>query len=155
MDYEFSLLRRSRTNFLALMDSVSPEQAATVPAGFNNNILWNAGHVVATQKILCYKLSGLPLGMPDDFIEKLRKGTSPKDWGQSPPDAALIRESLLSSVDQLRDDYKAGRFQNFTPYETSFGIKLETIEEAIRFNNVHESLHLGYAIALKRAVLAK
>jgi hypothetical protein len=154
MDYEFSMLEQTRKNMLRLLDSVSPEQAAAIPAGFNNNILWNAGHVVATQRILCYKLSGLTLDMPEDFTEQLRKGSSPRDWVEGAPDAGFIREQLLASVEALRDDYKAGRFESFTPYETSYGVNLASVEDAIRFNNLHEALHLGYAMALKRALSA-
>ena len=41
---------------------------------------------------------------------------------------------------------------DYTAYSTSFGIDLKNIQDAIIFNNMHESLHFGYAMAQKRAL---
>ncbi|MFT7612776.1 MAG: hypothetical protein ACI9J3_001742, partial [Parvicellaceae bacterium] len=40
----------------------------------------------------------------------------------------------------------------FTEYTTSYNITLKTVEEAIAFSNMHEALHLGYAMAIKKAL---
>ncbi len=37
---------------------------------------------------------------------------------------------------------------------TSAGIRLESVEDAIAFNNFHEGIHLGYVMALKKALAA-
>jgi predicted ribosome quality control (RQC) complex YloA/Tae2 family protein len=56
-------------------------------------------------------------------------------------------------VDELIEDYYGKRFgKAFQPYETSYGLKLNTIEEAIRFNNVHEAMHLGYMMSQRRSL---
>ncbi|MFQ3214610.1 MAG: hypothetical protein ACI9C9_002150, partial [Marivirga sp.] len=53
---------------------------------------------------------------------------------------------------QLNEDFSNKIFQDFTVYETSFGYTINSIEEAILFNNVHEGMHLGYVMAQKRAL---
>ncbi|RMG65283.1 MAG: hypothetical protein D6722_16080 [Bacteroidetes bacterium] len=52
----------------------------------------------------------------------------------------------------MRADYEAGRFTAYRRYETSYGVVLASIEDAIRFGNVHEGLHLGYMMVQRRAV---
>jgi len=39
-------------------------------------------------------------------------------------------------------------FTNYSDYETSFGLNLTSIEEAISFNNIHEGIHFGYLLAM-------
>ena len=55
----------------------------------------------------------------------------------------------------LMKDYDADFFDDYTPYTTSFGLDLKNIQDAIIFNNMHESLHYGYALALKRAIIGE
>jgi hypothetical protein len=60
--------------FSILIQGYTLEQLK-VPEGFNNNIIWNIAHVIVTQQILVYKLSGLPMIVTDEMVEKYRKGT--------------------------------------------------------------------------------
>ena len=114
-----------------------------IPDGFNNNLLWNFGHCVVTQQLLCYKLSGLEMQIETDLIEQLCKATSPKDW-TTPPDIQVLRELAISLPEKLAFDYADGRFKEFKPYETSAGVTLSCVEDAIEFNNFHEGIHVGY-----------
>ncbi len=52
-------------------------------------------------------------------------------------------------------DYDSDFFSDYTPYTTSFGMDLKSIQDAIIFNNMHESLHYGYIMAQKRAILGE
>ncbi len=151
MESEFALLRQTRKNCLMFTDDLSPQQLEAIPATHNNNILWNLGHILVSQQMLCYKLAGLPMNVPDEMVEPLRKASSPKDW-TSPPDINWIKDKFQSLVEQTEADYGAGKFSGYEPYPTSYGIELKSIEDAIRFNNLHEALHLGYIMALKRLV---
>lgn len=55
------------------------EQLNTIPAGFKNNIIWNIGHVVVTQQLLAYKLSGLAMKVSDDMVAKYQKDQRHKE----------------------------------------------------------------------------
>ncbi len=121
------------------------------PTGFRNNILWNVGHVVVTQQLLHYKLSGLPMMVDDATVEMFQKGSSPERWEEL-PDLARIKEQLTAFPEMLAEDYESGRFEKFRPYVTSAGIPLKSVDEAIKFNNFHEGIHLGYAMAMLRAL---
>lgn len=151
MDFSFELnaLRQTRANLLKLVEGLTTEQLNHIPSRFNNNLAWHLGHVVVTQQLLCYKLSGLELAIDPVWIDMFRKGTSPHT-----PYAGSLHKALkaaaLVSVDVFERDLEAGMFQKFSRYPTSFGVTLNSIEDAILFNNVHEGVHYGYVLAMRK-----
>ena len=64
------LLKTTRTNFLNLLNEFSLEQINQIPQGFSNNLIWNFGHLVVTQQLLCYKLSGNEMYISDEIVNK-------------------------------------------------------------------------------------
>lgn len=153
MKEAFEILKITRRNQLAAIKDLTLEQLNIIPQGFNNNLMWNLGHVIVTQQLLCYKLSGNALNLDEDFVQKFAKGTLPSPNFEH-SDLEKIKKYAKSLPDLLESDYNAGLFKKFDNYPTSYGYELNSIEDAITFNNVHEGLHLGYLMALKRAVLS-
>lgn len=151
MDKQFDILSITRKNILSLIDKLSEEQLIVIPEKFNNNILWNVGHILNSQQKLCYGLTGNPLYIPESYATLFGKGTSPKDWQNTPP-IKEIKRSLIETSEQLKEDYNKGIFKSFNEYKTSFGYELRSIEDVICFNNVHEGLHLGVMMALRKLV---
>lgn len=150
--YDIGALRQIRENMLTLLSDLSTEQLNTVPPGFRNTLAWNLGHVIVTQQLLCYERAGLPLLIRDEWAPRFRKGTFPGEQMQE-EERALFRRVLLEVVSHLEEDYFGRRFLRYNAYTTSMGIALNSIEEAIRYNNIHETLHLGYMMAMKRVLL--
>ena len=149
MFYQFQILQTTRNNVFQLMNSLSPQQLNHIPEGFSNNLLWNAGHILATQQLLLYGLSGQDMLLPGSFIDSFRKGTRPEGTYEA-KDIDFLKEKLLPTVQQAALDYERGLFQEFKTYSTSYGMELTNIREAIQFNNVHEGLHFGYMMALRK-----
>ncbi|MCB0643278.1 MAG: DinB family protein [Phaeodactylibacter sp.] len=150
LDYQFTILRTTRRNLLDLIDNYSLDQLNVIPDGFRNNLLWNAGHVLATQQLLTYGLTSQEFGIPQHFIDQFRKGTAPSAPYTSET-LSFIKESLIQTVEVLESDYKNGIFEGeFQAYPTSYGVVLHDVVAAICFNNVHEGLHLGYCMALRK-----
>src|SRR5690606_1003009 len=118
-----------------------------IPAGFRNHVFWNCAHALVTQQLMTYYLSGNEMLVDNDWVLRFKKG-SVGDQNVTEQDVRLLIKLLQTSQVKLKKDYFAANLSYFRPYETSFGIHLETIEDAIRFNNLHESLHLGYTMAL-------
>lgn len=139
----FRLHKTTRNALLTYLENLSPEQLGRIPNGFSNHIFWNIAHCVVTQQILCYKLSGLPLLVPNEIFEKYRKGSIPVSEIISQEEISQVRELLISTQKRLETDYVKSLFKNFTPYPTSYGFDLQTIDDAIAFNNTHEGMHLG------------
>ena len=151
MKYHFETLNITRNNIINAIEGLSLEDLNTVPKGFNNNVIWNVGHVVATQQLLCYKFSGLKMSLDSDFITKYMKGSvADNDISQEEVDYILKQLKVLPA--KLENDYTNGVFENYNIYTTSYNITLISIAEAIQFNNVHEGMHLGTMIALTKLI---
>ena len=151
MDWTFDVLLKNRTILKSFIESFSLEELNKIPQGFNNNIIWNIAHLIASQQVLVYKLSGLPTLISDDMIEMFRKGSKPqRDLTQKEVDE--IKGLLFSTVEKTKEDYKIGVFKSYQTYTTSTNSTLTNVEDALGFNNFHEGIHLGYILALKKSL---
>ena len=151
MEYQLNLLKATRQNALNLTQNLSTEQLNLIPTGFNNNLIWNLGHMVVTQQLLCYRLAGQRGHVSEDWIARFRKGSRPEEV-VTEAEIQAIREALQTTSDQFVEDYKAGIFETYNAYTTSYNVTLNTVEEAFIFNNLHEALHYGTMLALKKLV---
>ena len=118
-----AILRQARTNLIMLGDSLSEEQLLQIPAGCNNNILWNLAHLPVTTCLLTRGLAQLELGLDPQFVAENRKGTSPADWS-TPPAWSMVRGLLSQTVDWVSEDFAQQRHGDFQVYPTSFGFEL-------------------------------
>jgi len=125
MKQAFDILKATRQNYLKAIDGLSLEALNTIPKGFNNNIIWNVTHVIVTSK--------------------------PKRPATQAEVAQSI-EWLKDSVDWIKEDYEHKIFKDYSVYPTSYGFTLNSIEDAISFNNVHEAMHLGWIGAIKKSL---
>ena len=151
MTTQFKVLKKSRELVSKRIENLSLEQLHKIPEGFSNNIIWNVAHLVVTQQLLHYKLSGLPCLVPDELIETYRKGTTPSKTVNE-EELAEIKELLVGLPETLEEDYAAGIFKDYKEYPTSTGFVLTDIDNAIAFNNMHDGLHLGVIMALSKLV---
>lgn len=151
MDQHFDFLIQSRQNTLELIKGLKTPQLNMIPEGFNNHLAWNLGHILVTQQLLMYGLSGLDTNLDVDIVSAFRKGSKANTCSHKL--IIKICDQYLSSAQLAREDYHKGLFKKFSSYPTSYGVTLNTIEDAIMFNNVHENIHLGYMMAQKRLVI--
>ena len=150
-DKSIDTIQATRKLFLTLLDSLSIDELNIVPEGFNNNIIWNFGHVIVSQQILCYKLAGLPLKIEDTFVSKYSKGTKPETFIND-TELIFLKQQAVSLIEELVVDLEKGVFTSYNNYTTSFNVELNSVKDAVKFIAMHEGLHLGYAMALKRIV---
>lgn len=151
MNKSIETIRAARKNFFQMTEGLSINDLNKIPAGFNNNIIWNLGHILVSQQTLCYKLSNLPLKIDGSYVGKYSKGTKPESFLDE-NEFSFLKEQAVYLIDELVNDLKTGTFKSFNSYLTSFGVELKTIEDSIRFISMHDGLHLGYAMALKKAI---
>ncbi|MEN9909348.1 MAG: hypothetical protein RLZZ540_2497 [Bacteroidota bacterium] len=134
-----------------LIQGFTLEQLNKVPAGFNNNLIWNVAHIVVTQQLLVYKLAGLPVMVSEEMIEKYKKGTKTEHVAsQEEVDEILLL--LHKTIAQTEIDIENNLFQNFNEYPTSTGFVLKTNQDSMSFNNFHEGLHIGVIMAIRKLV---
>ncbi len=153
MDSLFFGLESARHVVWNLVKNLSDDELLKIPKTHSNNILWHIGHLAYTQQKLSRGLCHLDLYLPGHFAEFYGKGTSPKEWPES-PDIFSVKESFQQVYKSTAQDYAEGAFREFSPLTTGLGIQLTTIEEAISFNNLHEGMHGGIIMGMIRALKA-
>jgi|ERR1700749_1082404 hypothetical protein len=151
MEKSTEIIKETRIRFLNLMHDLSIDALNKVPSNFNNNIIWNFGHIIATQQVLCYQLSNVHMKLGTEYIQRYAKGTKPH-VSVSQQEIDFLKQHALDTVDELETDFRSNVFNNFQPYTTGFGVRLNDITDAIKYVSTHETLHLGYAMALKKLV---
>ena len=147
----FALHRQLRENIAQLLRSLTDEQLNRIPPGASNNLIWNAGHVVATAELLTYGLGGHALPSGRGFVDRYRKGTRP-EGSVSAEEIAYIRRALSENAEGIQQAVGALDWSDYREYTTSFGVTLHDLGEALEFNNLHESMHLGTMLLLRRLV---
>lgn len=152
MDFIFQVLPNTRRYLSSVLENNVLEDLNKIPKGFNNNIIWNIAHIIVSQQILVYKLSGLPLMVSDAFVEKYRKGSKP-EVPVTLSDVEEIKGMLFPTIQKTQEDYFNGVFQNYQEYVVvTTGNTLKSVEDALQFTIFHEGLHIGYIMALLRAI---
>ncbi|MCV9932020.1 DinB family protein [Flavobacterium sp. LS1R47] len=151
MNQTFETIRVSRKLTSQFLENYSLEQLNKIPEGFNNNIIWNIAHVIVTQQLLVYKLSGLPMMVSDELVDKYRKGTKP-DGAISQTELDEIKSLLFETINQTEADYNAKVFKSYNELTTSLGFTLNDIEDALPFNNYHEALHVGIMMSIQKFI---
>ena len=151
MENLFDITLKNRQRLHHILENTSKEDLLKIPEGFRNNIWWNIAHVVATQQILMYKLGGRPLCIPEELVEKFKKGTVP-DGMATDDEIEQVKKLLFSTVEEAITDYDNGLFSSYNEYTTSANVTLKNVDDAIPFNFFHEGLHYGSILALQKAV---
>ena len=154
MKEQFELIRQTRTRFIDLVNGLSIEELNEIPAGMNNNIAWNFGHIVTAQQGLCNGLSGVELDVPDELTAGYKKVTKPEGFIKQDT-IDQLKDYTLSCIDELEKGLGENVFVQNKPYTTSYGYTLNNIEDAVRFVMVHDALHLGYAMAIRKNLSKK
>lgn len=145
------VFRGTLTRFLQGIDA---EQAEVMPPTWKNNARWHAGHLIVTPRLVTYGVMGKPLGVPEEYRKWFAKGTSPADWGSDDvPTYADLVADVLPSVERLFAELAESVDTPFEKaYTTSVGVVLATPAESLNFSLVHDGMHLGMLLALKRAL---
>ena len=151
MEKQLDIIKNHREIILALIADLSNEQLCKIPNRFNNNIIWNVGHILVTQQMLTYGLTNQPYKIDKDLVDKYRKGSIVTTI-VSADEINQIKELLLSTLDTLESDLKQNKFSSFNYYKTSMGLELNSIGDCIPFMAYHEGIHLGIILSLKKFV---
>lgn len=152
MDFTFKVLKNTRGIFNKIIEDNSLENLNKIPKGFNNNMIWNIGHIVVTEQLLAYKLSGLETSLSESLINKYRKDSKP-EGDISEKEVNEIKALLFSTVEKTEQDYNADVFKTYNAYTVSTtGNTLNNIDEALQFILLHEGIHYGYILAMLKAI---
>jgi len=149
MNKQIERIKKIRLFLINLVSNLSADQLNEVPAGFNNNIIWNLGHLIAAQQGVCYVRAGVKPVVDEKYTIEYKPGTKPERYIDV-NEIEIIKKNLLSSVDVLQTDYQNKLFADYTPWSTRYGVELSEIDDAIQFLMFHEGLHAGSILAIKK-----
>ncbi|MEO6329799.1 MAG: DinB family protein [Ginsengibacter sp.] len=153
MESIIKIWKTSRNKYLDFLDKYDLEQLNVIPTGFNNNLVWNIGHIIVAQQSLIYKLSNLPMHISNDLLEIYKPGTKPISK-TSQAEIDELKNLLTVLVDKTEIDLSNDVFRTFNERMTGTGFHLTSLGDAFEFNNYHEALHLGYMLSIKKFVLS-
>jgi hypothetical protein len=151
MNREIENIKKTRVYLLEVIKDLSIDQLNIIPAGFNNNIIWNLGHMIAAQQGVCYLRSGAQIVVEDKYYADYKPGTKPTQYIDA-VEVEKTKNLMLSSIDKLAVDYGTEVFKNYGSFTTRYGAELTGIDDAIAFLPYHDGLHTGTIVALSKLV---
>ncbi|MDJ1495179.1 DinB family protein [Cytophagaceae bacterium DM2B3-1] len=152
MEKVIDVIKTSRRNFIKLIDGLSLDTLNEIPAGFNNNLVWHLGHLVASQQILCYQFANQKPLIEEKYILKYKNGTKPEAYVDQ-EEFDILKNYFTTLIDQLEKDLSTHLFDNYNSYVSpTYGIEIRNITDVVKYVSFHEGFHLGYATAIRRLV---
>lgn len=149
MGIQLSIL--TRKNFVELIEGLSLEQINFIPKGFSNNIIWNFGHIVVSQQVLCYERANVPVKIDTDLLSRYRKGSKPEKFILQ-KEVDELKKLCFELLDTLEKDVQTSLFNNYETVTVHYGATLGSISDAINFFSLHDGVHFGYAMAIRKAL---
>jgi hypothetical protein len=143
-----------RKYLLREIEGLTTVQLNKIPEGFNNNIIWNIIHLVATQQTICYTRAGMQPIVDAKYISSFLPGTKPLE-DVSEEDIENIKGLFLSTIEKLETDLDEIHAKEYTPsvlIPKIYGFEVTTIDQSLEYLLYHEGQHAGYVLALKRLV---
>ena len=147
-------IKITRTYLLSIVDELSAEELNKIPAGFNNNIIWNLAHLTAAQQGMCYVRAGVPTSVDEEYLTPFKSGTKPEGFIDDGK-IKVLKELLLTSLDQFETDRHTNLFDNYPAWKTRSGVAINNIDDAVEFILFHEGVHVGCIMAMKRIIKPK
>ncbi|WEG16878.1 DinB family protein [Alkalihalophilus pseudofirmus] len=135
----FRQLNTWRAFTLKTLQKVEENQVDQIPEGFNNNIRWNAGHIVVIHDRLTAQMLGEAPSYPKGYDTYFNKGTSPKDWDDAVPSLEEIKAELEGQIAKLEQKLTGNLDRE--PLGNVFD--MPTVGDLTVFSVGHEAMHLS------------
>lgn len=139
MNLYLELIENKRKKLLSLTNALTVQQYNTVPKGFNNNIIWNMGHLLAVSERVLYDESGRASQVHKIPLDGFKRGTKPREQiGEY--DISYIRDLLLQSLVFLQGNGTEASENELSAFKTN--------PRAMEFLLFHEDYHYNRIKAL-------
>ncbi|MEH7180607.1 DinB family protein [Neobacillus vireti] len=144
----FAQLECYRSYILAVLESVTLEEAEVIPKGFKNNIRWNLGHIYLDQYLWIQAVTKEKSGVPEPFNTWFGYGTSPADFTSETPSLEELKSLLKEQPALIKAEYGDRLEEEFPPTEMG----MHTIEQVLIRTIFHEGMHLQAILDLKKCM---
>lgn len=150
MQDRIARIRNARQYLLRLIDGVSSEKLNEIPDGFNNNIIWNIGHLISAQQSICYLRAKLQPTVDSDILKAFQPSSKPQKVF-SVTEITTLKTLFVNSIDDFERDFSNQLFDQYQPWVAKpYGMNVDNIVDAMDFLMYHDGLHAGYVMAMRR-----
>ena len=73
MNNKIERIKKIRFFLISVVNELAVDQLNEIPSGFNNNIIWNPGHLTAAFQGVCYIRAGLKPVVNEKYIIPLNQ----------------------------------------------------------------------------------
>lgn len=140
-----------RSSFKHFLSNLSLEELNHIPDGFNNDILWNIGHVISVQQMLVIGLGNERWTVDKSIVKEFRKGSKP-ERSYTDSDRKTLLTQLDSSLVETQSLYEHKKLTSYQTFLTPTGFQIHDFESALAFNLFHEGMHLGTVLAIIKLI---
>ncbi|CAG7658515.1 DinB family protein [Paenibacillus allorhizosphaerae] len=135
--------KTARHVLLQQVQAIPEELFDIQPAGFNNTIRWNVGHMIYWMDMYSTLGFGSPSALPDSYCTLFSSGTKPLDWTFAPPSKEELVEMLMAQLSRLSEVTPEMLGEKLsTPFALG-PFQFNTSGELLNFKLIHEAFHLG------------
>ncbi|MFT3903394.1 MAG: DinB family protein [Niabella sp.] len=152
--FSIDFIKKQREKFVLFVDELSLDELNKVPEGFNDNIIWNLGHIMVSSYVLMYLRTEANPVFQVPYLEKYGIGSRPeKDNPATAEDVANVKSLVVDSINEIEQDLHQGVFDNMTPFPTkTYGIDMKTPEDILAWIFAHDAMHFATAKAYQRMI---
>lgn len=148
--YILKLFADIRTQLLSVIRELPKSLLGCIPQGFNNNLHWQAGHVLTITDELIFTYSGAGTRIPPDYKTYFARGTSPSNWIDSPPEIDEILKLLEDQMEEISSSF-SGKLAQPAADPDNF-LQASVVGELFQVLLAHESTHLGMIKAMAKVL---
>lgn len=142
--------RHLRSSLIKTVESFDLDTVNLVPANFNNNIIWNVAHLIASHEQVFYAMRGLATQMPAEMIARYNAGTKP-EGPVSQAEIDHIKALATSTLDRIAEDVSNRAFDGMAPLDLGFTV-LGNVDDLLAFLVMHEAMHYGNVASMKHVL---
>jgi uncharacterized protein (DUF1810 family) len=139
----FDQLEFVRKGTLKIIEVTEEPQLTMIPKGFNNNILWNLGHIYVIQEQMVFPPMGEPSHLNEPLIHLFNKKTTPMNWTIEPPTLDELTTLLKNQTTRIRDTFGDRPDDNLLqPFTLFKSLTFNSLSDVLTFTMFHEGMHL-------------
>ncbi|MCP1309261.1 DinB family protein [Paenibacillus tyrfis] len=125
------------------VQGISEAQFDVQPAGFNNTIRWNIGHMIYWMDKYSTLSFGSLSAIPEHYETLFGSGTKPSNWTIAPPSKDELLQGLTAQLSRL-SEVTPEMLDNVLEAPFVMGpFQFSTAGELFNFALIHEAIHLG------------
>ncbi|KIL40537.1 hypothetical protein SD70_13195 [Gordoniibacillus kamchatkensis] len=145
----------SRKGLFRVIADVTEEEARVVPQGFNNSILWNAGHIVLSVEQFLFFGTHRQAALPSAYMGLFWRGTKPSEWKTDPPSLQDVVQLIKEQTQRVKHEFQEALDASLpSPMDFPGMPPIRTVSELMCMTLYHEALHIGYIKALLKSARA-